>query len=160
SLLAKNMGGQLKTYAGEFEDLPFDFQLGITKRLAGAPLGFSFTAQQLHHFNISYNDTAFNNENGIVSENKFFNKLMNHFVIATHIYLGNNLEATIGYNHLRRSELNIASAANGLNGFSMGLRVKFSKLQVMYARSNYQRNIAYNQFGLTVQLNQLFGRQM
>ena len=85
---------------------------------------------------------------------------MNHFVLATHIYIGNNLDATIGYNHLRRSELNIASAANGLNGFSMGLRIKFSKLQVMYARSNYQRNIAFNQFGLTVALNQVFGKEL
>jgi hypothetical protein len=123
-------------------------------------LGFSFTAQQLHHFDISYNDTSFNNENGVVSENKFINKLMNHFVLATHIYIGNNLEATIGYNHLRRSDLNIAGAANGLTGFSLGMRVKFSKLQILYARSNYQRNIAYNQFGLTVQLNQVFGRDL
>ena len=155
ALLAKNMGAQLKTYAGGAEDLPFDLQVGLTKRLARAPLGFSFTAQQLHHFDIHYNDTTFNNENELHPGHRFVDKLFNHFVIATHVYVGNNLEATIGYNQLRRSELNTGTSGNGLNGFSMGLRVKFSKLQIEYARANYQRNISYNQLGITLLLNQL-----
>ena len=83
--------------------------------------------------------------------------MLDHVVVATHIYLGNNLEATVGYNRLRRSELNIGSSGNGLNGFSMGLRLRFQKLQVQYARSNYQRNIAYNQIGLTLHMDRLFG---
>jgi hypothetical protein len=160
SVLAKNMGVQVKTYAGENEDLPFDLQIGITKRLAKAPFGFSFTAQHLHQFNILYNDTGFNAENDFSSNNNFFNKLLNHFVVASHIYLGNNLEATLGYNHLRRQELNIGSSGNGLNGFSMGVRIKFSKLQVLYARSNYQRNISYNQLGLTLKMDQLLGKEL
>ena len=65
SLLAKNMGFQLKQYAGtDPGDLPFDLQIGFTKRLAKAPLGFSVSAHHLHHFDILYNDTSFNNENG------------------------------------------------------------------------------------------------
>jgi hypothetical protein len=157
SVLAKNMGVQLKTYAGEAEDLPFDLQIGITKRLSKAPLGFSFTAQHLHQFNIIYNDDSFNTDNNFSSGNNLFNKLFNHIVIASHIYLGNNLEATLGYNHLRRQELNIGPSGNGLNGFSMGVRIKFAKLQVLYARSNYQRNVSYNQLGLTLHMNQLLG---
>lgn len=156
-ILAKNMGVQLKTYAGEGEDLPFDLQIGITKKLAKAPLGFSFTAQHLHQFNLVYNDAGFNADNNFSSNNNFFNKVFNHFVIASNIYLGNNLEAIVGYNHLRRTELNIGSSGNGLNGFSMGVRIRFSKIQVLYARSNYQRNVSYNQLGLTLQLNELFG---
>lgn len=157
SVLAKNMGFQVKTYAGQNEDLPFDLQIGITKRLAKAPFGFSVTAQHLHQFNIVYSDESFNTDNNFSSNNNFFNKVFNHIVIASHIYLGNNLEATLGYNHLRRQELNIGSSGNGLNGFSTGVRVKFAKLQVLYARSSYQRNLSYNQLGLTLHLNQLFG---
>ena len=38
SLLAKNMGYQLKKYAGtEADELPFDLQAGITKKLKHAP---------------------------------------------------------------------------------------------------------------------------
>lgn len=157
SLLAKNMGVQLKTYTGESEDLPFDLQVGITRRLSKAPFGFSFTAQHLHLFNTTYNDAVFNNANNSTSSSSAFNKIFNHFVLATHIYLGQNLEATIGYNHLRRQELSIADAGNGLTGFSAGLRIKFSRLQILYARSAYQKGISYNQIGITAQLNKLVG---
>ena len=157
SVLAKNMGVQLKTYDGEGEDLPFDLQAGITKRLAKAPFGFSVTAQHLHQLNILYNDAGFNADNDYSSSTNLFYKIFNHFVIASHIYLGNNLEATVGYNYLRRQELNIGSSGNGLNGFSMGVRVKFSKLQILYARSNYQKNVSYNQLGLTLTLNEFSG---
>ncbi len=156
SLLAKNMGVQIKAYAGEKEDLPFDLQIGITKRLARAPFGFSLTAQHVHRFNIGYNDPTFNNDNGGSSPSSF-TKIFNHFVLATHIYLGQNLEATIGYNQLRREELSIPNGSNGLSGFSAGLRIKFSKLQIFYARSTYQKGIGYNQIGITAQLNKLIG---
>jgi hypothetical protein len=157
SVLAKNMGVQLKTFAGEAEDLPFDLQIGITKKLEKAPLGFSITAQHLHQFNTLYKDQNFDTLNNFSTNDHFFNKVLNHFVFATHIYVGNHLEGTVGYNHLRRQDLNIGSSGNGLNGFSMGVRIKFSKLQVLYARSNYQTNVALNQLGLTLMLDQLSG---
>ncbi|MFN2457544.1 MAG: type IX secretion system protein PorQ [Chitinophagaceae bacterium] len=156
SVAAKNMGFQIKTYSAS-EDLPFDLQIGVTKKLNKAPFAFSFTAQQMHRFNISYNDTSFNNENNLASGSPFFNKLMLHFVFATHVFIGSNLEVTAGYNYLRRAELNLGSSGNGLNGFSAGLRAKFKKLQFQYARAYFQRNTAYNQFGLSILLNQFIG---
>lgn len=161
SLLAKNMGSQLKKYNGtDPDDLPFDLQLGISKRLANAPFGFSFTAHHLHRFDISYNDIAFNDENGFSngSDNKFtFDKLFRHFVIAADVYIANMVEIDIGYNYLRRKELNIGNSGNGLTGFSLGVSLLLKKLQVRYARAHYQDNTAYNQFGLNMTLNQYFG---
>jgi len=156
SFVAKNMGFQVSSFANEKEELPFDLQVGITKRLAKAPFGFSLTAQHLHRLNIQYNDTVFNNENRLRSPSSF-NRIFNHFILATHIYLGQTLEATIGYNHLRRSELTVQNAPNGLTGFSAGLRLKFNKLQIVYARSSYQRGISFNQIGITAQLDQFGG---
>lgn len=156
SLLVKNMGVQLKTYANEKEDLPFDLQVGFTKRLAKAPFAFSVTAHHLHRFNLAYNDTTFANENGFTSP-AAFDRFFNHFVLATHVFLGNHLEATFGYNHLRRQELSVQNAANGLAGFSAGLRIRFKKIQVLYGRATYQRGVSYNHIGITAQLNQLTG---
>lgn len=156
SVLAKNMGTQLKTFAGESEDLPFDLQVGITKRLAKAPFGFSLTAHHLHQFDLNYDDKVFNADNGFSSLSSF-DKIFNHFVLATHVYMGQNLMATVGYNHLRRQELSVSGASNGLSGFSAGLQVKFSKLQIQYARSTYQRGVAYTHIGITTQLNKLMG---
>ena len=161
SVLAKNMGFQLKKYDGtDPDDLPFDLQLGLTKRLENAPFSFSFTAHHLHLFNIRYQDTVFNNtigfENGS-SGAAFPDKLFRHFVFATTIHAGDKIEGIIAYNHLRRKELNIGAAGNGLNGFSLGLGVLLEKLQLRYARAYFQNNTAYNQVGLNMQLNKYFG---
>lgn len=159
SLLVKNMGIQFATYAGEEEDLPFDLQVGITKRLKGAPFAFSLTAQQLQTFDILYSDTTFNRENNF-SHPTTLNKVLTHFVLASHIFLGQHLEATLGYNFLQRQELSVGTEGNGLTGFAAGLRLSFSKLQVHYGRTAYQRGVASNQIGITVHLDQLggFGR--
>lgn len=162
SLVAKNMGAQLQRYAGATAgDLPFDLQLGISKRLAHAPIQFSLTFFQLHQFDTRYNDTLFNNEMGMAQDSKekkyIFDKFFRHVILAVQLYVGDKVEITAGYNYLRRKELNITNAGNGLNGFSMGVGILFKKIQIRYARSYYQNNSSYNQFGLNLRLNDYFG---
>lgn len=156
SLLAKNMGFQIENFGGENEDLPFDIQVGISKRLQNAPLGISLTAYHINKFNLTYKDTLFNMENGNLEKHPALNNILNHFVIAGHIYLSKNLEAVVGYNHLRRMELNTGLSGNGLNGFSTGLKITFQNLQVLYARSVYQRNVTLNQIGINLGMNSFF----
>ena len=160
SILAKNMGFQVKQYQGTGpDDIPFDLQAGITKRLKDAPFSFSVTAQHLHQFDIRYNDTLFNNTNGISGNTKkfTFDKLFRHIVIATQVHISDNLEFSVGYNHLRRKELNIDNTVNGLNGFSLGVGVLLKKIQIRYARAYYQNNTALNQFGISLKMNEYFG---
>lgn len=157
SIAAKSMGVPIKSYAATKEDMPFDLQIGITKKLNRAPLAFSLTAHHIHQFDLTYNDTLFNTDNNFANNHSKINNVLNHLVFATHIFISPHLEAHIGYNFLRRSELNLGSSGNGLNGFSTGLAAKFQKLQVQYARAYFQKNIAYNQFGLIVSLDKLFG---
>lgn len=160
SVLVKNVGTQLKKYTGTLaEELPFDLQAGISKKLKDAPFSFSLTANRLHLFDTRYNDTVFNNENGITGGNKKFtlDKLFRHFILAAQIHPSSQIEFTIAYNHLRRQELNVANTANGLNGFSMGVAAVFSKIQIRYARSQYQNNTGYNQIGLNLTLQKMFG---
>ncbi|OQP63642.1 type IX secretion system protein PorQ [Niastella populi] len=163
SLVAKNMGAQVKHYAGSSAgDLPFDLQLGISKRLAKAPLQFSLTFFQLHQYNTRYDDTLFNDETGLAQDSKkkkyIFDKFFRHVILSTQLYIGDKVEITAGYNYLRRKELNVTNAGNGLNGFSMGVGVLFKKIQIRYARSYYQNNSSYNQFGLNLRLNDYFGQ--
>jgi hypothetical protein len=160
SILARNMGFQLKKYHGTAaEDLPFDLQLGISKRLENAPFGVSITAHHLHRFDIRYNDTVFNNENSNLSAgNKSgIDKLFRHFVFAAAIYPDDKLQFIIAYNYLRRQELNTGNAGNGINGFSLGAGVILNKLQIRYARAYFQHNTANNQLGLNLKLNEYFG---
>ena len=159
SVLLKNMGVQVTSYSGEAEDLPFDLQAGLTKRLRDAPFAFSVTAQKLHRFDNIYNDPVFNGDNGF-SDPSAINKILTHFILATHVFLGQHIEATIGYNFLQRQELKVGAEGNELTGFSAGLRLSFRKLQVHYGRTAYQRGVASNQVGITVHLDRLggFGR--
>ena len=149
SLALKNMGAQLKSFVpGTPEELPFDIQLGISKRLKKAPIQFSATAHHLHQFNLVYNDTAGVADGGQAGNTSAFNKIFQHFVFAVQLYVDDKIEITAGYNILRRNELRIENTANGLTGFSMGLGYTSKKLHLRYARSWYQNNTAYNQFGL------------
>ncbi|MGZ5248426.1 MAG: hypothetical protein ACXWCR_15070, partial [Flavitalea sp.] len=157
SLLLKNMGTQLKTYAGTEKDgLPFDIQFGVSRQLNKAPIRFSLTAHQLYNFNILYNDTSFNNQNGIENSNSFLVKTLNHLVIGVQVFPSKNLELSAGYNFLRRSELRIANGSNGLAGFSMGAGLLFKKFNFRYARSMFQKNIASNQLGINLLMSEYF----
>jgi hypothetical protein len=145
SVVAKNMGTQLRTYnaSGTKEELPFDLQVGITKRLLKAPLQFSLTAHHLHRFDIFYNDTLYNAQEGdarYVSSNGF-QKLMAHLVFSTDIFLSNQFQITAALNLMRRQSLNAYNITNGLNGFSLGFGVLLNKLQIRYATGFYQQNL-------------------
>lgn len=151
--LAKNMGTQLKTYAGVREDMPFDIQLGFTKRFIHSPFQVSVTTHRLHQFDLTYNDTLFNNDNGVSPANDgFVANLFRHFVFAGQVYVGEKFEFSLAYNVLRGTELRVPNSTGGLSGVSFGAGVMLQKLQFRYSRSQYQNSTGYNQVGINVQL--------
>jgi len=155
SVVAKNMGTQLKSYTVSSlkEELPFDLQAGVTKRLKDAPLQFSVTAHHLHRFDIFYNDTLFNAQEGDsrFGANNSFQKIMAHLVFATDIFLTKQFQITAALNLMRRQSLNAYNFSNGLNGFSFGFGVLLNKLHIRYATGFYQQNL-FHQFSLNFNL--------
>jgi len=150
---AKNMGVQLKTYGGVAEDLPFDLVIGVSKQLEKAPLRFSVTAQRIHQFDLLYNDTLYNNESfGSTERAGFVKKLFSHFVFGTELLLGDRLIFLAGYNVLRRNELSIKNISSGLTGFSYGMQLNLSRINLYFSRSHYQSSIAQNQLTFSVRL--------
>src|SRR6185437_13343212 len=104
-LTLRNMGVQFHPYPSTTRgDLPFDLSLGLTKRLARAPIQFSFTAHHLQQFNLRYDDTAFNSYNGFDQNNKSssftVDKLFRHFILAAQVFPGDRVEITVAYNYL------------------------------------------------------------
>lgn len=152
SVVAKNMGTQLSTYnlSGTKEELPFDVQAGISKKLKNAPFQFSFTAHNLHRFNIYYNDTTFNNSEGIANSNGL-QKVVGHMVLSVQAFLSNQLELNLGYNFQRRQDLNLFGTTSGLNGFTFGAGFLLRKLQIRYATGFYQQN-SFHQFSVNFNL--------
>jgi hypothetical protein len=140
-VVVTNMGTQLNAYAGAVkEELPFEINAGISKKLADAPLQFSLTLQQLQRFNLLGSDTVF-----IVSESgeKFstFQKMMSHVVFGAQLNINENMNCNLGYNLLRRQSLNGYNIINGLNGVTFGVAVIMQKLHINYATGFYQRNM-------------------
>ncbi|KIC93465.1 type IX secretion system protein PorQ [Flavihumibacter solisilvae] len=138
-ILMKNMGTQLKSYTGQGSDnLPFDLQAGITKRLARAPIQFSVTVRELHKLVLYEADST-----------GTFDHIMQHFVFATQFFIADIIEINAGYNHLKRKELGIPNTTNGLTGFAFGTGVILPRLQIRYARNYYSNSKAINQFGFS-----------
>ncbi len=145
----KNIGSQLKTYVSNVAktELPFDVELGITKRLQKAPFQFSLTAHHLQALSILYNDTTFNANEGYNQDVSFLKKIFSHFIVASEIFIGDKIKATISYNFLRRDDLYIYQSANGLSGFNVGLSILLKKLHFHYATGFYQQNM-YHQVSI------------
>ena len=142
SLAIKNLGGQVMTFEEEHEIMPIDIQLGITKRLAHAPILLSVTLTDLHR----WRSTDFYNADG--SKDNFGQLLMKHIVLGADILIGDNFYASVGYNYRMSKEL---STGKGLSGFSLGAglhinRVKFgaSFSQLHVSSSSLLFNIAYS----------------
>lgn len=145
SVAVKNMGTQLQTYDGSNrkEELPFDLQAGITKRLENAPVQFSLTAHHLQKFDTYYNDTTFRASEGENGDggNGTLQKIFSHVILSAQIFLNEKLELSTGYNFQRRQDLNAYNVTSGLNGFTLGAGVLLNKLHIRYATGFYQRNM-------------------
>ncbi len=162
SLLIKNAGFQIKPYyQGHYEPLPFDMQLGLSKKLAHAPFRISLTAWKLNKWNLLYqtedNTTSisFANESDTTFGDQvfnFFDNSLRHLILGVDIILLKSFYASIGYNHLRRQELKIVDKG-GISGFSWGFGLKLKKFGIHYARSSYHLAGGSNHFSLQLDIS-------
>ena len=118
SAVAKNLGGQIKAYDDDFERVPLDLQIGVTKRLIGSPLRLSMTMSRLNRW-----DTGF----------------IRHFSVGADLLLGDNIYVAAGYNFRRAHEMKINDSEGDSNhgaGLSLGsgLQLERFKLQASYAK--------------------------
>lgn len=133
SAVAKNLGGQVDAFEDDFERMPLDLQLGITKRLLNSPLRLSFTLTRL-------NDWEYN--------------LGKHINLGADLLLGEQFYVAAGYNFLRASEMKISSGDGSSShgaGLSLGggLQLERLKLHVAYGKyhvsaSSLLINISYS----------------
>ena len=118
SAVAKNLGGQIKAYDDDFERIPLDLQLGVTKRLVGSPLRLSMTLSRLNRW-----DTG----------------LIRHVAVGADLLLGDNIYVAAGYNFRRAHEMKISDSDGESNhgaGLSLGAGIQLErfKLQASYAK--------------------------
>ncbi len=101
SVVAKNLGGQIKAYEENYGKMPMDVQVGVSKTFAALPVRLSATLVDLTHYDYRF---------------------INHLNLGADILLSDNIWVGGGYNFRRADEMTIGSnedsSAHGA-GFSV-----------------------------------------
>ena len=134
SLVAKNLGGQLSAYDEEYEKMPLDVQLGVSKRFSALPFRLSATLVDLNHWGYS---------------------AINHLVVGADILFSQQVYVAVGYNFRRADEMKTLKGTDeesshmaGLS-FGAGLQLERFKLQLAYGKyhvssSSLLVNVSYS----------------
>lgn len=128
SVVARNLGGQIKTYDGTQEPIPFNLLVGFSKELAHAPLRLSLTLTDLDKWQAEdfYN----------TSDDSWKAILIKHLIIGADLFPTSNTYISAGYNFLLRSELK-NNAKRSLEGFSIGGGIKTQRMKVGVSYGKY-----------------------
>lgn len=133
SLVAKNLGGQMKAYDDQYDRMPIDIQLGASKRFVHMPFRISATLVDLNHLDY---------------------KFINHLVAGVDIIISPTIWVGAGYNFRRANEMKItetdgeSSHGAGLS-FGAGINLERFKLNLAYGKyhvssSSILINLAYS----------------
>ncbi|MEO8088521.1 MAG: type IX secretion system protein PorQ [Bacteroidota bacterium] len=164
TLLARNIGVQLKTYVPDNrEPLPVEVVAGVSKKFAHVPARLNFTWRHLEKYDINYidpNDQS--NYDALTGEYKpvdynLWEKGLRHVTIGTEILLSKNFHLRASYNFQRRQELLVESRPRTV-GLSLGVGLKISKFIISYGRASYHLAGASNHFSIAVNIGE-FGKK-
>ena len=147
-LALRNVGWQLKSFYEEdfgqhTEMLPLNLELGLSYRLAHAPLRFSLTAHNLQCWDIA----------PAGEEVKWYDMLFRHTIWAVDIVpKSNKFYLTVSYNHRRQTEMNLTEVRS-LAGFAFGAGIKIYKFRLGFAMSQYTKSNFTYQVSLSTDIN-------
>lgn len=133
SMVAKNLGGQIKAYEENYGKMPMDVQVGVSKTFAALPVRLSATFVDLTHYDYRF---------------------INHLNLGADILLSDNIWVGGGYNFRRADEMTIGSnedsSAHGA-GFSVGGGINLERFKLNLAYGKYHAasssvlvNLAYS----------------
>ena len=124
SVVAKNLGGQLKAYNDDYERMPIDVQVGASKRFSAFPIRLSATLVDLNHWDY---------------------KFIDHLVCGIDFNLSHAVWLGAGYNFRRAHEMSItddedeSSHGAGMS-FGAGVNLERFKLNLAYGKYHVSSN--------------------
>jgi len=141
SLVARNFGRQIKPYYEDnYEKLPFEVDLGYSKKFPHAPFRFSVTYRHLQKFDLDYisdnSTSATLTADTTEKKASLPGKILNHIVVGAELIFSKNFYISMGYNIRRRKELKL-STKSGMVGYSLGAGVRIARIQISYAHQYY-----------------------
>lgn len=148
-LALRNIGWQLKGFYEEdwgqqTEMLPLNLELGMSLRLAHAPLRFSVTMHNLQRWNLAPWE----------EEVKWYDMLFRHTIWALDIVpKSEKFYLTVSYNHRRQAEMAIKEVSS-MAGLGLGAGLKIKKFRLGLAYSQYSKSNFTLQASLSTDINQ------
>lgn len=134
-VVLKNIGAQLSSFHDDRkEHLPFDFQIGLSQKMAHAPFRVSLTLKDLTRWSTHY----YYNPKGKTSMGR---KLTNHIVVGVDFIPTEKFYIAAGYNFRRANELKAAGSAHGAGlSIGAGLQTNSLKIGASYAKYHVDAN--------------------
>ena len=128
----KNIGAQLKAYEDERQKMPWDIQMGITQKMAHAPIRFSLTAQYLNRWKFDYIDNTDKEYDG----DSFVKTLAKHFIIGVDFIPSENFWVGVGFNPKVNMDMKLKGGGS-FSGFSAGAGVRIKMFDVGFSLAKY-----------------------
>lgn len=143
SAVARNLGGQVKSFDETQETLPFNLLVGVSKDFVHAPVRLSLTMTDLHKWQ---REDFYNS-----SEDSWSALLLKHFILGVDIFPTKNTYLSAGYNFLLHSELK-NHAKRSIEGLSLGagLQVRSIKVGVSYGKYHVAASSLMTNFAITL----------
>ena len=147
----KNIGAQLKAYDSRRERLPWDVQMGFTKRMAHAPIRLSVTAMHLNQWKFKYIDETLKERD---ADDSFVSTLAKHFVFGVDFVPSRNFWIGLGYNPKAGMDMKLKEGGNRLGGFSAGAGLHVSRFDVSVSAARYHPSAMSLMLGVAISLNE------
>lgn len=156
SLVAKNLGGQMKKFAESRDKLPWDIQMGVSKQFSGTPFRLSLTLNNLCKWKLPYYQPQDKNSTNspLVLKDSFGSNLMRHLVLGVEFLPNDNMWVGIGYNYKTRTDMS-SYQRNLLSGFSAGAGIKVKAFGVGVALAQPHSGATTFMFNLTTSIGEL-----
>lgn len=157
ALVLKNMGTQITTYydGAEREPVPFDIQLGFSKRLAHAPIRVAATLQHLQEWELAQAKEKNNGIETTIKEDSFGKQFLRHLLLGVELLPSENFTIRAGYNYQRRQELMFDDKASTV-GFSWGFGFKINRFHFNYGSARYHLAESSNHISIAINLNESY----
>jgi hypothetical protein len=155
TLVVRNAGTQITTYAGTNEKLPFEVALGLSQTLENIPLRWHITFDNLQEWPIGRPNPAraTTDLEGNQTQEKvgFFNNVLRHTILGAELFPDKGFNIRLGYNFRRAEELRIVEQRN-FSGLTFGVGIKLGKMRFSYTHARYSTAANTSFFGLQIDL--------
>jgi hypothetical protein len=145
-----NVGTQIKAYQDTRQKMPWDIQMGISKKMEHAPFRFSVTAWNLNRWKLNYVDETSTSDSG----DSFGKTLAKHLIFGIDFIPSDNFWLGMGFNPKVNSDMKL-SGGNSFSGFSGGAGISIKSFDVGFSIAKYHPSAVSMMLSVSTTLSDL-----